>query len=69
MSFLVVGYTCGILALVLDLYERNELSLVNVMDTALWPVRAVTVVYNIVAPAVSAVIGYIVDIVNTARGK
>ena len=69
MSFILVGYVCGVLALVLDLYERNELSLVNVMDDVLWPVRAGKVAYNIVAPAISAVIGYIVDIVNTARGK
>jgi hypothetical protein len=69
MSCLVYLYAGGLLVNVLDLKSANALSVTTVAQAAVWPVYAVGQLYELVAPAVAAVVGYVVDIVNTARGK
>jgi len=66
---LVCMYVVGVVVLMLDLRARSELSVATATKVVVWPVSVAYSVYNIAAPAVSAVVGYITDFVNVIRGK
>jgi hypothetical protein len=66
----VVGvYAGGLLVLTLNLREAGTLTVGTFIKTLVWPVEAVSTLYEIVAPATSAVVGYITSLVTKLRGK
>jgi hypothetical protein len=69
MNCLVYLYGGGLLANLLNLRSAGTLSAATVAQAVVWPVAAVGQLYEIVAPAVIAVIGYVVALVNKVRGK
>jgi hypothetical protein len=54
---------------VLNLRAAGTLGVTTVAQAVIWPVSAIGQLYEIVAPAVVAVVGYIVALVNKVRGK
>lgn len=66
---LVYVYAGGVLAKVLDAKNNGTLNVLAVSQAAVWPVYAIKVAYEVVAPATVAVIGYLVALVNSLRSK
>jgi len=67
---IVVGvYAGGLLVLTLNLREAGTLTVGTFLKTLVWPVEAISTLYEIVVPATLAVVGYITTLVNKLRGK
>jgi hypothetical protein len=66
---LVWFYVGGVLVNLLNLRGTEDVSVPTVTNAFVWPVYAVNDLYEIVTPAVKAVINYIVELINTMRGK
>jgi hypothetical protein len=69
MNCLISLYIGGLVVNVLNLKAAGTLGVATVAQAAVWPVAAIGQLYAIAAPAVVAVIGYSVALVNKVRGK
>ena len=68
-SIIVGVYAGGLLVLTLNLREAGTLTVGTFLKTLVWPVEAISTLYEIVVPATLAVVGYITTLVNKLRGK
>jgi hypothetical protein len=66
---LVYIYAGGVLVNLLNLRAAGTISIPAITNTLVWPVYAASDIYEIAAPAVKAVIGYIVAFIDKMRGK
>jgi hypothetical protein len=69
MSNLVYLYVGGVLVSLLNVRNAGSLNIQTVTNSFVWPVYAVSDIYEIVAPAVKAVVSYVVELINKIRGK
>ena len=66
---LVYIYVGGVMVNLLNLRNAGNVSIPTVTSAFVWPVYAVSDLYEIVAPSVKAVIGYVIELINKMRGK